>query len=855
MSVDACIQQPLTPEPSEETLVTPSVPITAPTEPPSLVGDTSCEGYTLFSSGQRTVLVDMNGELVHEWPMDGSPVKMLPGGSLLGRKGIRNDEATSPNQRSNFGGKGVPDAIELIQVGWDGQEEWSFSNWDDDGTGTMMSRQHHDHQREGNPVGYYAPGQEFVEKGKTWILARKNRVIPEISDKEIEDDVIYEVDWIGSLTGFEWSAAYHFDEMGFDDSAKEAIYSGLTFDEAKGSMDLFHINSMSLLGENHWYDGTNDERFNPENIIISSRNANFIAIISRMTGDIVWRVGPDFSEGTDDCNLGQFVGQHNAHMIPRGLPGEGNILVFDNGGRSGYGGPNGYPRYTKSYSRVVEFNPVTLEIVWQYGSEGGEESFFSRNISSAQRLPNGNTLITDGANGRIFEVTLDKESVWEFIAPSVGKKGNAIYRAYRIPPEWVPGNPSRYQEWSILFSTDNTNRLPSSDIISAPALSFAIVDTGQDECYDNKAESPCPKLSEPFYGQDAQYKGNTPRYTDNGDNTITDHVTGLTWQKTIKQVSWTDAASDALRDRTGGYADWRVPTIKELYSLINFNGFTGTAAPETDTVPEDAIPYIDTKYFDFQYPTTGRYIDAQYITNTSYVSTVTGNTEGFFGVNFADGRIKCYPKFGNLSRRTFYARYVRGNPDYGTNDFLDNEDGTVTDSATGLMWMRVDSGTFNVGDDGRGELNWEHALAWAENLEYAGYSDWRLPDAKELQSIVDYTRSPDTTSSAAINPIFSTTSIIDEGGGMNYPFYWTSTTHLDGRYPGTAAVNITFGEALGYMQVPPNSGTYQLLDVHGAGAQRSDPKVGNPADYPHGFGPQGDVRRIYNLVRCVRDAT
>ncbi len=144
MSVDACMQQPLTPEPSEETLVTPSVPVTAPTEPPSPAGNNSCEGYTLFSSGQRTVLVDMNGELVHEWPIDGSPVKMLPGGSLLGRKSIRNDETTSPNQRSNFGGKGVPDAVELIQIGWDGQEEWSFSNWDDDGTGIMMSRQHHD---------------------------------------------------------------------------------------------------------------------------------------------------------------------------------------------------------------------------------------------------------------------------------------------------------------------------------------------------------------------------------------------------------------------------------------------------------------------------------------------------------------------------------------------------------------------------------------------------------------------------------------------------------------------------------------------------------------------------------------
>lgn len=429
------------------------------------------------------------------------------------------------------------------------------------------------------------------------------------------------------------------------------------------------------------------------------------------------------------------------------------------------------------------------------------------------------------------------------------------------PPPHVPATPPKPapapSPAPVPAPTPTPTPAPTPDTtppsISKPNLLYVIVDTGQNSCFNNSREIACPQPGEPFYGQDAQYKGNTSRYTDNGDNTITDHITGLMWQKTIKQVSWADAVSDVLRDRTGGYADWRVPTIKELYSLIDFNGFTGTGAPETTTAPKDAIPYVDTRYFNFEYPTTGRYIDAQYITNTSYVSTVMGNTEGFFGVNFADGRIKCYPKSGNLSRRTFYARYVRGNIHCGTNDFLDNGDGTITDLATGFMWMQVDSGTFNLGDDGDGKLNWEQALAWAEKLEYAGYSDWRLPNAKELQSIVDYARSPDTTGSAAIDPIFITTSIIDEGGKTNYPFYWTSTTHLDGRYPGTAAVYIAFGEALGYMQMPPYSGNYQLLDVHGAGAQRSDPKIGDSADYPHGFGPQGDVRRIYNFVRCVRD--
>ena len=138
-------------------------------------------------------------------------------------------------------------------------------------------------------------------------------------------------------------------------------------------------------------------------------------------------------------------------MIPEGLPGEGDILVFDNGGQSGYGGSMSAPRYTRSYSRVVEFDPVTLEIVWQYGEQSGEEYFFSQDISSAQRLPNGNTLITEGRNGRIFEVTAEKEIVWEFSVSSTGKKDSSIYRAYRIPPEWVPGNPADYDNWGTLY--------------------------------------------------------------------------------------------------------------------------------------------------------------------------------------------------------------------------------------------------------------------------------------------------------------------------------------------------------------------------------------------------------------------
>lgn len=121
-----------------------------------------------------------------------------------------------------------------------------------------------------------------------------------------------------------------------------------------------------------------------------------------------------------------------------------------------------------------------------------------------------------------------------------------------------------------------------------------------------------------------------------------------------------------------------------------------------------------------------------------------------------------------------------------------------------------------------------------------------MPNAKELQSIVDYSRSPETTGSPAIDPLFYTTEISDpDGSEGQYPYFWTGTTHMDGRNPYSSAVYIAFGEAQGEMRG-------RLMDVHGAGSQRSDPKSGPVDDYPQFFGPQGDVRYVYNYVRCVR---
>jgi len=399
--------------------------------------------------------------------------------------------------------------------------------------------------------------------------------------------------------------------------------------------------------------------------------------------------------------------------------------------------------------------------------------------------------------------------------------------------------------------------------ITKPPYPYTVVDTGQNKCYDNFKEIPCPAPNEPFFGQDAQYRGYQPNYIDNGDGTITDFTTGLMWTKSPdwnrdhvinykdkmfykEALAWVKKKNS---ERYLGYNDWRLPSIKELYSLIQFNGVD----PDPRSVKaNNLIPFIDTNYFDFAYGDLSageRIIDAQFLSSTKYVSKTMRGADTVFGVNFADGRIKGYPTGpmpGRRGDKKFYVLLVRGNPEYGKNHFVDNGDGTITDRATGLMWTKYDSGY---------GMTWKEALAWVQkkNREnYLGYNDWRLPNAKELQSIVDYSRCPDTTNSPAINPIFKCTPIKNEGNQTDYGYYWTSTTHARSRRSGQNAVYIAFGRALGWMRPLHFSGRPVLMDVHGAGAQRSDPKTGNPSDFPFGRGPQGDVIRIYNFVRLVR---
>lgn len=395
--------------------------------------------YVLFDGrDDRAQLIDMQGTAVHIWPYSGWPVEMIDPADANGEKG----HILGQKEKDAFANETV------IELDWDGNIVWEWGKQAPGG----KAGQDHDLAR--------------LPNGNTLILGYYPRIVPEISDEPVRDQNIYEVTPDGDLV-WQWSAVDHRDQLGIT-----ADMTGLLLDPRirNRRTGLLALNNMQPLGPNKWHRG-GDTRFHPDNILIDSRDGNFIAIIERSSGDIVWLSGPNYPASQDMSKrkfvgpvprpLDQTSGQHDAHLIPDGYPGAGNILLFDNGGYSGW--PPVY-HFLWQATRILEIDPITLDIVWQYdASSSGDQvwSFFSYFMGGARRLPNGNTLICETIHGRIFQVTPDGEIVWEYINPNfVGPaepdgedvnlvtwmfkgKRNWMYRAQPIAYDWVPDSTPR----------------------------------------------------------------------------------------------------------------------------------------------------------------------------------------------------------------------------------------------------------------------------------------------------------------------------------------------------------------------------------------------------------------------------
>ena len=269
---------------------------------------------------------------------------------------------------------------------------------------------------------------------------------------------------------------------------------------------------------------------------------------------------------------------------------------------------------------------------------------------------------------------------------------------------------------------------------------YQLPDTGQTYCFQGWvpwASIPCEGT-----GEDGEYSINPMNFTDNGNGTVTDNNTGLVWQKQDDGTVYNWYQASGVYDGSynppstnvcgslnlGGYSDWRLPTKKELITLVDYS------------VSINSGPLINSIFTNAK-------------TSYYWSSTTSAYAPGAaWVVDFADGRIYPYNYPGNNNN---YVRCVRGEEVQSV--FVDNNDGTVTDNSTGLVWQR----------DEPGEMSWWPALAYCEGLSLGGSTDWRLPNIKELESLTDSTR---------YNPAIDITHFPNvDVSNVDACYYWSST--------------------------------------------------------------------------------
>ncbi|MFH1037409.1 MAG: arylsulfotransferase family protein [PVC group bacterium] len=349
------------------------------------------EGYNLYTDEKHAYLIDMEGQAVQRWdfPTDNPEwehVEYLGKGEIL----------------ANCNGE------QIVKLDRDSKVIWS-----------RPYQVHHD-------IAVDANGTILVPIGTDPRLYRSRLV---------QFDSILRLSGQGEIEG-EWSSFSSFDRLrrlhrplkldtepditGISSALKRFYFRRIRGLSARvheidkwfraivglDKYDYYHLNTVEVLPETGL--GKRDPRFAAGNILTCLRHVDMILILDRESGEIAWSWGPGILDWP--------------HMPT--LLDNGTILVYDNGAH-------------RTYSRVLELDPVSGEIVWEYRGDP-PEAFYSKTRGSNQRLPNGNTLICESERGRVFEVTPSGDVVWEFYPPDIrdGRR-RLIYRMERIPPEKV----------------------------------------------------------------------------------------------------------------------------------------------------------------------------------------------------------------------------------------------------------------------------------------------------------------------------------------------------------------------------------------------------------------------------------
>jgi hypothetical protein len=421
--------------------------------------DMAYEGYTLFAPMRSTTtyLIDNSGEVVHTWESEyypGDAVYLLENGNIL--------RAANPGQQAGqtFGAGGAGGIIQ--EITWDGTVVWEFKYSGD------QYRAHHDIEPmpNGNVLVIaweFKTAEEAVMAGRDPALLAVGALWPDhiVEVQPTEDG--------GGTIVWEWHVWDHLiqdydptkDNFGNIAEHPELIDINYSSESPNPkSADFTHINSVDynqeldqvLLSIPRYF-----EIWVVDHSTTTEEAAGHSGGNSGKGGDLLYRWGNPRAYDAGDAEDQKFFSQHYANWISSGLPGEGDILLFNNNHR----GPDGL------YSSVDEITPAVnedgtyyleagsaygpAEQTWKYMADPPSD-FYSRNISGAQRLPNGNTLICSGANGTFFEVTPQGEVIWEYVNPYVedgelmqgkpvpeSQKGsiNCVFTALRYAPDYA----------------------------------------------------------------------------------------------------------------------------------------------------------------------------------------------------------------------------------------------------------------------------------------------------------------------------------------------------------------------------------------------------------------------------------